>query len=265
MKNENVWVIRWVFDPVHKGHISAMISAIETLTLSKLYVIVKFIWEKDPIASLEDRLEMIRINLAQYNLPVDVQRQNVKWHIDELLNLRKKHWWNVVNICWSDKAIREMDVYWNTWDTFWMVCRPEFQKFSETHSFSLNKWINLVEINPLISTSSTKIREWFSLGKFYQDWLEWNVSWYIKQNGLYLPYNQGVNQEEFTLGWFLFLDNLIPIFPDLRLLEIKTPEFNSIQSQKAWKEKYIRTIVKARKLRWDLLVEFVLEAEKIFI
>jgi hypothetical protein len=47
----------------------------------------------------------------------------------------------------------------------------------------------------------------------------------------------------------LFLDKLISIFPDLKLLDIETPTFNSIQSKKAWKEKYIRTIVKARNLK----------------
>ncbi len=265
MKNENIWVIRWVFDPVHKGHISAMISAIETLTLSQLYVIVKFIWEKEPIASLEERLEMIRIHLAQYSLPIDIQRQNVRWHIDELLDLRKKYWRNVINICWSDKAIREMEIYWNSWDTFWMICRPEFENLDGAHNTSAKKWIKLVEINPIISTSSTKVREWFSLGQFYQDWLDISVSWYIEQNGLYLPHNQWINQEEFILWWFFFLDKLIAVFPELKLLDIKLPNFNPIQSKKAWKEKYIRTIVKARKLKWDLLVKFVLEAEKTFI
>lgn len=265
MPKENIWVIRWVFDPVHKWHINAMISSIETLTLSKLYVIIKFIWEKDPVTSIDERLEMMKIHLQRYNLPVEVHRQNVKWHTEELLELNNMHWWDVINICWTDKIIREMEVYWNNWDTFWMVCRPEFDKYKAAHEKSLEEWIQLININPIITTSSTIIRKWFSEGNIYQDWLDENVSLYIEKNWLYLPYNERKSKQEFILWWFHFLEKLISLFPDLNLLDIDIPDFNPIQSKNAWKEKFIRTVVKSRKLKWNILVIFVAQAEKIEI
>jgi len=265
MWNENIWVMRWVFDPVHKWHINAMISSIETLTLSKLYVIIKFIWEKDPLTSIDERLKMMKEHLNKYNLPIEVYRQNIKWHTEELLELNNKHWWNIINICWSDKVIREMDVYWHSWNTFWMVCRPEFKTYEKAHKVSIEKWIKLVEVNPLISTSSTVVREWFSQGIFFQKWIDENVSEYIYKNWLYLPHNNSINKEKFNLWWFLLLDRLIPLFPELKLLEIDEPVFNTIQSKNAWKEKYIRTIVKACDLKWGKLVKFVRETEKLQI
>ncbi len=158
-----------------------------------------------------------------------------------------------------------MDIYWNSWNTFWMVCRPEFQTYEEAHKTSIEKWIKLVEINPLISTSSTVVRKWFSQGIFFQEWIDENISEYIYKNWLYLPNNHNTNKEKFNLWWFLLLDKLASLFPELKLLEINEPIFNPIQSKNAWKEKYIRTIIKACDLKWDELVDFVRETEKLQI
>jgi len=266
MEKQNVWVIRGAFDPPHKWHLDVVVSSFKDLALSKLIIVVKFIWEKDMSASVGQRIDMMRIQLGRYDLPVEVLRQNVQWHIQELIELRRKYNSPVINICWSDKSQRELEVYWNKWDTFWINLR-DWYWVEKTYETAREMWIHIVKLNtnPIYCTSSSYIREWLLQWIVYQDWLEKWVSWYIEQNWLYLPYNQIVNEEEFTLWWFLFLDKLISIFPDLKLLDIETPTFNSIQSKKAWKEKYIRTIVKARNLKWDQLLKFISEVDRIDI
>jgi hypothetical protein len=68
-----------------------MAGSIETLRLSKLYVAVKFIGEKDPIASVKQRIDMLNLQLVDSHLPIEVIIQNVKGHIDELIELSMKH------------------------------------------------------------------------------------------------------------------------------------------------------------------------------
>lgn len=266
MEKQNIWVMRWAFDPPHKWHLDLVVSSFKDLALSKLIVVVKFIWEKDIATSIDQRINMMRIQLSWYDLPVDVLRQNIQWHRQELTALRESYNSPIINICWSDKSKRELEVYWRRWDIFWINLRDGYW-IDATNETARKMGINIVKLNtnPNYCTSSTYIRERLLHWIIYQDWLDEWVSWYIKQNWLYLPCNQLVNKEEFILRWFLFLDTLITIFPELKLLNIEPPDFNSIQSKQAWREKYIRTIVKARKLRWDLLVRFVLEAEKINI
>lgn len=59
-------------------------SSFRSLNLSKLYVAVKFIGEKDPIASVEQRVTMLNLQLADSSLPIEVIVQNVKGHIDNV-------------------------------------------------------------------------------------------------------------------------------------------------------------------------------------
>ncbi len=45
--SKKIWVLRWVFDPVHEGHHSNMMFSLSGLKLDLLNVITKFLWEKD--------------------------------------------------------------------------------------------------------------------------------------------------------------------------------------------------------------------------
>lgn len=258
-----IWIIRGVFDPVHEGHLDAMVSSFRSLSLSKLYMAVKFIGEKDPIASVEQRVAMLNLQLADSSLPIEVIVQNVKGHIDELTELSHKHLANIINVCGSDKVVRELDVYGKQGDTFWMVCRPDFPSKNHAFTKAQEKWINLVEINPDFSSSSTFVRSLLFKNELYQDGLNPEVSRYISGNQLYRMSDSLSIREKFIFGWYKFLDLLLPKFPELRLIEIQEPTYNSAQHELAWQEKYIRTVVASLKLKGDLLLRFVNEAHSL--
>lgn len=265
MKNQNIWVMRWAFDPPHKWHLEVITTSIQKLTLDKIYVIIKMIWEKDPAASTEQRIEMMKKQIWYIDTDIEVIRHNIQWHTQELISLHNKHEGsNIINICWSDKSKRELEVYWKKWDIFLINNRPWYD-LQSTYETSKKLWINIIQINPIFNTSSTYVRENINQGKIFQQWLDENISKYILENGLYLPYNKSKNKQDFILLWFKFVEKLIPLFQDLHLLDIEIPDFNAIQSKNAWREKYIRTIVRSRKLKWDNLVSFVTQAEKIEI
>ncbi|MDD2487725.1 MAG: adenylyltransferase/cytidyltransferase family protein [Candidatus Gracilibacteria bacterium] len=260
--SNNIGVIRGVFDPVHKGHLHTMTNSFKYLDISKLYVIVKFIGMKDPIISVEQRIELIKLLLKNCDLPIDIIRQNVKGHVAELLELRKIHGDSITNICGSEKIIREMDVYGRANDTFGMITRPQFPVTNEVHSTAERKQINIVEI-PGTEFSSTSFRENIKNNENSEQCLDRTTSQFIYSNGLYVANNNTQNKKDFLTSWLIFIDGINSIFPDIKLEEIKTPIFNEIQDRRAWREKYIRTILKAYPLKDNDLLNFVMEAEKI--
>ncbi len=52
--NKKIWILRWIFDPIHEGYHSNMMSSISWLKLDLLNIIVKFLWEKVPNASIKN-------------------------------------------------------------------------------------------------------------------------------------------------------------------------------------------------------------------
>ena len=60
-----IWLYRWVFDPIHEWHYSYINSSISDLNIDNLKLIVKTLWEKDLIASLYQRIEMIKIQIKK--------------------------------------------------------------------------------------------------------------------------------------------------------------------------------------------------------
>jgi len=69
--------MRWAFNPPHKWHLDVAVSSFRDLALSKLIVIVKFIWEKDMSASVKEKINMMKKQLDKYDLPIEVLKQNI--------------------------------------------------------------------------------------------------------------------------------------------------------------------------------------------
>jgi len=156
-----------------------------------------------------------------------------------------------------------MQTYGHAWDTFWVIYRNDFQLMDEAHQVAQEKWIELIEIIPAISTSSTHVRNLLLQDQTFQDWLDPDVSKYISANGLYIPDNSHEKKERFLFGWCVFIEKLSPLFPNLALDQLKPPLFKPTQDESCWLEKYIRTIVSARRIKNDELLTFVTEAEKV--
>lgn len=69
-----IWLYRWIFDPIHELHYNYINNSISDLNIDNLKLIVKILWEKDPIASLYQRIEMIKIQIWENK--INQQKRN---------------------------------------------------------------------------------------------------------------------------------------------------------------------------------------------
>ena len=255
---EKIWLLRWVFDPVHEGHHSNMVDSFSTMQLNNLKIIAKFLWEKDPIASLRQRKDMINLQLWN-NEKIEVITQNIRWHVAHLLEFWEKSNDVLIQIWWSDKINREMEVYWKRWNTFWVVKRHEFALTSKTLDIAKKIWINLETISPIFSTSSTFIRKELILNRTIKPiWLDDSVYNYILENDLYILNKWSVI--EYRKYWEWFIESLDSGFYEYGLLKLDVPEFNKLQHKDWWKEKFIRYVIKQKGFKWCSLEEFTKKA-----
>ena len=247
-----IWLYRWVFDPIHEWHYSYINSSISDLNIDNLKLIVKILWEKDPAASLSQRIEMIKIQIWE-NKIVDVIMHDISWHIQERLNFSDKYWReNIYQICWSDKIEREINMYWLDWDNFWVSNR---EWYIISNDLFIKNNINLHIINTNYSNSSTNIRKKLLENRDIKpEWLNEDVYNYILENDLYILNKYSIL--DFHKYWFNFMEYLNNYFPQFRLFKLNVPNFNNLQHKDWWKDKIIRYIVKELNLKWDILKIF---------
>ena len=60
-----IWLYRWVFDPIHEWDYNYINNSISDLNIDNLKLIVRILWEKDLIASLYQRIGMIKIQIKK--------------------------------------------------------------------------------------------------------------------------------------------------------------------------------------------------------
>ena len=257
--SKNIWLLRWVFDPVHEGHHANMVASISAMQLKELDIIVKFLWEKDPAASLNQRKEMLRLQFSNSE-NVEIITQNISWHIAHILEL-----WTIyeqdelIHICWSDKINEEMEKYWKNWYKFWVVIRKEFKIDSQSLEIAQKIWIVLESITPNLSTSSSFIRSELLKNRDKKpEWLNESVYNFILENDLYVL-NRWIFSE-YVKYWNWFIEFSHSNFPELELFKLDIPDFNQLQHIDWWKEKFIRYVVNKKWLKWNELEEFVKNA-----
>lgn len=262
-ENKSIGIIRGAFDPVHRGHLETFKQSYKELGLDKLYVVLKFIGEKDISTSIMQRMQMMAMQLQESDVPMqtEILRQHVLGHKYDLKRLREIYNGNVINICGSDKIIRELDVYGEQDDTFCVTRRTGYPITKDMYAAALRKNITLVEVATL-STSSTLVRELISDKQIFQKNIHEGVSAYIQNEGLYHFDDSEDVKSPFLQGWYNFIERLELVFPHFNLHTISEPEFNPIQHKEAWPEKYVRHCIKVLGLKNEELFNFVLEAEK---
>lgn len=254
--NQKIGVLRWIFDPVHEWHYANMTCSISELNLDELNIVTKFLWDKDPVASLEQRKAMLDIQIWNTEI-IKVLTQNIRWHIAHLLEFWEiYHDDTLVQIWWSDKINREMKVYWKKWNIFLVRERDEFKLDNETAEIAEKIWITLLSISPKPSISSTFIR-WELLKNRDKKpiWLNESIYNYILENDLYLMNKRNFVEYVKHRDWFI--EFLCSDFPEIKLSKLNIPEFNQLHHIDWWKEKFIRFVVNQKWLEWDKLEEFV--------
>ena len=60
-----IWLYRRIFNPVHEWHYNYINNSISDLNIDNLKLIVRILWEKDLIASLYQRIGMIKIQIKK--------------------------------------------------------------------------------------------------------------------------------------------------------------------------------------------------------
>ncbi len=253
---KNIGAIRGVFDPPHKWHISWIEAAYEQLRLDHIRVIVKFIWEKNPALSVKERVRLLRLGARDIGISLDITVQNVNWHVHELLDMESYYWNRPVQICWSDKIEKEMQVYWKRWDNFWVIERVDFPNIA-CEGVATSLWINLTRVTPRISTSSTVIRNWIRETGSYPDSLLWISlaaeiceKWYYQDRISTL-------MDLYFKGWEVFKGKILSEFPSMELSNIQKPLFISNQSIDGWEENYVRHLIREIKLEGNELYEVI--------
>lgn len=247
-----IWLYRWIFDPIHKWHYEYIENSLKEVAIDSLNIILKIIWEKDPIASLSQRLDMVKLQVNN-NSKINVITHNILWHIQEVLNFSKNFWReNIIQICGSDKIEREIKVYWKSWDNFLVNNRKWFKIPNNVLD---NKSVNLVVLYPNCFYSSTEIRKQLLINRDIKPkWLDKNVYNYILENDLYILNKNSIL--EFQKYWYDFIEYLNCSFQELQLYRTRIPMFNNLQHKDCWKDKFIRYIIKENNLSWDYLEKF---------
>ena len=86
-----------LFDPVHKGHVSAALFALEFLSVQRLKMIPCHLPNHKvvPTTQAEHRLAMLNLATASYPQieidPIELQRDRVSYSVDTLTELKKRH------------------------------------------------------------------------------------------------------------------------------------------------------------------------------
>ena len=95
--NSPLAVLGGLFDPVHKGHVSAAQFALEFLSLQRLKMIPCHLpnHKAVPNTQAEHRLAMLELAVASYPLievdPIELQRNQVSYTVDTLSELKARH------------------------------------------------------------------------------------------------------------------------------------------------------------------------------
>lgn len=70
-----IWLYRWIFDPIHEWHYNYINNFISDLNIDNLKLIVRILWEKDLIASLYQRIGMIKIQIWENKINTTKEKQ----------------------------------------------------------------------------------------------------------------------------------------------------------------------------------------------
>ncbi|MDB9968823.1 nicotinate (nicotinamide) nucleotide adenylyltransferase [Gammaproteobacteria bacterium] len=90
-------VLGGLFDPVHKGHVSAALFALEFLSVQRLKMIPCHLPNHKvvPATQAEHRLAMLTLATASYPQieidPIELQQYRVSYSVDTLTELKKRH------------------------------------------------------------------------------------------------------------------------------------------------------------------------------
>lgn len=188
---KRVGIFGGTFDPIHFGHIHLLSELSKKAEFDDLVVVpAGQPWQKNPVASKFDRLEMVQI--AVQDLPVrisdvEVKRTGDSYAIDTVLELKKKYEpCQVVWIVGSD-ALSQLHS-WHQIEKlaqlvdFLVVKRPN----TNLDRTKVPSFVNFTEIEiAALDISATQVRQAISAQSDTSKLIPAKVAEFIKKKGLY--------------------------------------------------------------------------------
>lgn len=215
--SERIGIFGGTFNPLHVGHLNSMVTVAKKVGLQKVVVIPTYQNPvKEPIEgpNPEQRLEMVRIGVAEYDSLLQVDEQEVarggsSFTVETLKSYSKSYkpddLFLIVGVDvfygmddWKDlEKILEManlvvtsrsgNQFPYTLEDFPKRIRSQVADFDKKVAFlNSGRFIHFVRLED-IDVSATEVRKKLRNGQSVAKYLTANVEEYIKENNLYKP------------------------------------------------------------------------------
>ncbi len=173
------------FNPVHKGHVNIMQTAIEELELDKLYVVPAFknpFKKKHNYQSVEHRIKMLEMVIpekVEISL-FEVKRKTTSYTIDTVNYFKKKFPNDEIFLIIGSDNVNKLNKWKNIKEISEMVNITVFKREGEFSKVNIKKFNCALLQNTFFPENSTSVRH----GVFKH--LDKKVHQYIADNTLYL-------------------------------------------------------------------------------
>ena len=192
------------FDPIHVGHISVAEHAAEQISAQKvIFIPASRSPHKNmlPVASVEHRLEMVRLAIAEQNKfcvsDCELKRPQPSYTLDTVIDFRAKYDADTrIYVLIGADMLHDLDKWYCICDLI-DACNlsvmlrggaeePDFDRFEKTLGHQRVEKLKADMIStPLIDISSSEIRQKLAEGADVNDMLDADVLAYIRKNRLY--------------------------------------------------------------------------------
>ncbi|MFC1781813.1 nicotinate (nicotinamide) nucleotide adenylyltransferase [Planctomycetota bacterium] len=204
MNSEKIILFGGTFDPIHLGHIIVASAAFENIDADRIIFIpakLSPLKESFPTASNEDRLNMIKLAISEYNKfeisDYELKRPAPSYTLDTVRYFRTVFGGNTEIFCLIGADNIDELIYWhgiielidecNLCTMYRAGCEtPDFKKFESKWGAERVKILqNNIVKTPLVEISSTQIRRFIASKGTFSDTLHPAVADYIEEHRLY--------------------------------------------------------------------------------
>jgi phosphopantetheine adenylyltransferase len=258
------------FDMPTRGHRDVLLTTMKKEGIKKAYISVNYNTDKDFNASMEERIDMLKLMFKKYGDQIEVLREPLEGRPEFARYLIEKHQDHLWGVFGDDTYDKNFKIFTTDADVHWFdyvkVKRPVMESMGGLEAAYVPD-THEIEIDA-DGTSSSKARKLIEAGK---DPAAANVItpevWeYVKKKGLYLPIPKEKEAEairDYHSRYDAFIKEMKKVRPDLNLDSLPKPTFNNIQSLGAQKDKFVRHVANGLKMGLEDQLVFRPQAEKI--
>lgn len=122
----SIGILGGTFDPIHIGHLRSALEVKENLQLDEMRLIPVYLpsHRKPPIATPEDRLNMVRYGISDTELSVDnreILRKGPSYTVDTLISFREEFPDHSISMVLGTDAFFKLPT-WHQWERILELC-----------------------------------------------------------------------------------------------------------------------------------------------